>query len=238
MTRPRRYLFRQIFFLVVVAGLAWMLRELLLRAYHSAPLLIAVIVATMVLGILFILWRTWALEYEVTWIERFRDQRRHRLPLGTPRLLAPMAAMLGERRDQLSLPPAATRALLDGISLRLDESREISRYATGLLIFLGLLGTFWGLLLTIAAVSDAISSLQIVSGDGAQIFAKLRENLEGPLRGMSTAHASGERSPAHASPTLTALYATAIPRFLRVTRASARAARRASVIGWRPGDVK
>lgn len=187
MTRPRRYLFRQIVFLFVVGGLVWMLRDLLLRAYHSAPLLISVIVATMFLGILFILWRTWSLESEVTWIERFRDQRRHRLPLGTPRLLAPMAAMLGERRDQLSLPPVATRALLDGISLRLDESREISRYATGLLIFLGLLGTFWGLLLTIAAVSDAISSLQITSGDGAQIFAKLRENLEGPLKGMSTA---------------------------------------------------
>jgi hypothetical protein len=187
MTRPRRYLFRQILFLIAVGGLVYMLHELLLRAFHSAPLLIGVIIGCMLLGIIFILWRTWSLEAEVSWLESFRDSRRAHIPLRSPHLLAPMAAMLGERRNELSLSPVATRALLDGISLRLDESREISRYAIGLLIFLGLLGTFWGLLQTIAAVSDAISSLQVVSGDSAQMFARLKENIAGPLRGMSTA---------------------------------------------------
>ena len=188
MTRPRRYVLRQVIFLLVIAGIAWMLQDLLLRAYASSPMLIGVILAALVLGIIFILWRTWALEPEVAWIDRFRDPRLRQIAVGAPpRLLAPMAVMLGERRESLSLSPMAMRTLLDGISLRLEESREISRYAIGLLIFLGLLGTFWGLLQTIAAVSDAISSLQVTSGDAAQMFAKLKANIEGPLKGMSTA---------------------------------------------------
>src|SRR4029078_917846 len=139
MTRPRRYVLRQVIFLLVIAGIAWMLQDLLLRAYASSPMLIGVILAALALGIVFILWRTWALEPEVAWIDRFRDPRLRQIAVGAPpRLLAPMAVMLGERRESLSLSPMAMRTLLDGISLRLEESREISRYAIGLLIFLGL----------------------------------------------------------------------------------------------------
>ena len=95
--------------------------------------------------------------------------------------------MLGERQDQLRLSPTATRAVLDGIATRLDERRELTRYLIGLLIFLGLLGTFWGLLETIGAVADAIAGLQVASGDAIQMFGKLKQSIEGPLKGMSTA---------------------------------------------------
>jgi hypothetical protein len=108
-------------------------------------------------------------------------------PADAVNLLAPMAAMLGERQDQIRLSPTAARAVLDGIASRLDERRELARYMIGLLIFLGLLGTFWGLLQTIGAVADAINSLQVTAGDAIQMFAKLKGSIEGPLKGMSTA---------------------------------------------------
>jgi hypothetical protein len=101
--------------------------------------------------------------------------------------MAPMAAMMGDRQDNFRLSPTATRAMLDGIASRLDERRELSRYMIGLLIFLGLLGTFWGLLETIGAVADAIVGMQVTGGDAVQIFTKLKAGIEGPLKGMSTA---------------------------------------------------
>src|SRR4029079_18130717 len=73
------------------------------------------------------------------------------------------------------------------IATRLDERRELARYMIGLLIFLGLLGTFWGLLQTISAVADAINSLQVSAGDPISMFGKLKSSIEGPLKGMSTA---------------------------------------------------
>ena len=102
-------------------------------------------------------------------------------------LLAPLGVMLGERRADLRLSPTVTRALLDGIATRLDERRESTRYLIGLLIFLGLLGTFWGLLETIGSVADAIAGLKVSSSDAVQMFAQLKASIEGPLKGMSTA---------------------------------------------------
>ncbi len=186
MTRPRRFLLRMLLFLAAVSVVAWFLREPLVRTFWHNPVINGAILVTFVLGLLFIARQVLLLEREVRWLEGVsRDEPptagAHRL-----RLLAPMATMLGERRDKLRLSPMATRSLLDGIAARLDEQREISRYAIGLLIFLGLLGTFWGLLDTVSAVGDAISRLQL-GGDGAQMFSRLKENLEGPLKGMGTA---------------------------------------------------
>jgi hypothetical protein len=107
-----------------------------------------------------------------------------------PVLLAPMAAMLGERQDRITLSAMSTRSLLDSISSRLDESRDISRYLIGLLIFLGLLGTFWGLLQTVAAVGLTIRNLSVDSGDFATLFNTLQTGLEAPLSGMGTAFSS------------------------------------------------
>jgi len=131
---------------------------------------------------------------EVRWVETYQNARARLAGLPSPRLLAPMASMLaaresrtrdGEHRFTLSAP--AMRSLLDGISSRLDESRELSRYMTGLLIFLGLLGTFWGLLETIAAVSDVIGGMSVGSGDVTVMFEQLKSGLAKPMRGMATA---------------------------------------------------
>jgi hypothetical protein len=105
-----------------------------------------------------------------------------------------MATMLAPRDDsqkrRLTLSAAVTRGLLDSLASRLDESRELSRYATGLLIFLGLLGTFWGLLLTVSSVSDVIGGLSVGSGDINAMFEQLKAGLARPLHGMGTAFSS------------------------------------------------
>jgi hypothetical protein len=128
-----------------------------------------------------------ALEREVEWLETFRRNRPGLAGLGQPRLLAPMAAMIAEKRDRLTLSALAMRSLLDGIRSRLDETREISRYTVGLLIFLGLLGTFWGLIQTIGAIAEVIGGMTVGSGDLPTLFNQLKSGLEAPLRGMGTA---------------------------------------------------
>jgi len=176
-------------FLAAVAGLAWMLHEDLLRIFEHTPMLDSVILAVLLLGIFFIFRQVIILWPEVSWMRRYqaRELDAPPPPAEQVNLLAPMAAMLGERQDQIRLSPTATRAVLDGIATRLDERRELARYMIGLLIFLGLLGTFWGLLQTIGAVADAINSLQVNAGDAMQMFARLKGSIEGPLKGMSTA---------------------------------------------------
>jgi len=176
-------------FLAAVAGLGWVLHEDLLRIFAHTPTLDGVIVAVLLLGIFFIFRQVIILWPEIKWMRRYmaREPDAPAPPADTVNLLAPMAAMLGERQDEIRLSPTAGRAVLDGIATRLDERRELARYMIGLLIFLGLLGTFWGLLQTIGAVADAINSLQVSAGDAVQMFAKLKTSIEGPLKGMSTA---------------------------------------------------
>jgi hypothetical protein len=176
-------------FLAAVAGLAYVLHEDLLRVFLNTPILNSVIVAVLVIGIFFVMRQVISLWPEVKWLRRFHHREEGAPPLETQsiNLLAPLGTMLGERQDRFRLSPTATRAVLDGIATRLDERRDLTRYLIGLLIFLGLLGTFWGLLETISAVADAIGSLQVTGGDSIQMFAKLKESIEGPLKGMATA---------------------------------------------------
>lgn len=189
MSNPLPYLVRMLLFLAAVGGIAYLLHEDLLRVFMNTPILNSVIVAVLVIGIFFVMRQVIALWPEVRWLRRFQQREPGAPPLDiySIDLLAPMAAMLGERQDSFRLSPTATRALLDGIATRLDERRELSRYMIGLLIFLGLLGTFWGLLETIGAVADAIAGLQVSGGDAVQMFAKLKQGIEGPLKGMATA---------------------------------------------------
>lgn len=189
MSNPLPYLVRMLLFLAAVAGIAYLLHEDLLRVFLNTPILNSVIVGVLVVGIFFVMRQVIAVWPEVRWLRRFQQREPGAPPLDTYSidLLAPMAAMLGERQDSFRLSPTATRALLDGIATRLDERRELSRYMIGLLIFLGLLGTFWGLLETIGAVADAIAGLQVSGGDAVQMFAKLKQGIEGPLKGMATA---------------------------------------------------
>lgn len=188
MTKPRRYLLRMLLFLIAVGALMVPLIPVIERAFLNNVALNGVIVAVLLLGILYIVRQVWLLENDVRWVEAFDRDRPAEAP-PAPRLLTPMAAMIGDRRDRLTLSPAVMRSLLDGIASRLDEARDLSRYAIGLLIFLGLLGTFWGLLETVNTVGDAIAKLQI-GGDAATTFTQLKSSLEGPLRGMGTAFSS------------------------------------------------
>jgi hypothetical protein len=189
MSNPLPYLIRMLLFLAAVAGLAYLLHEDLLRVFLNTPILNGVIVGVLAIGIFFVMRQVISLWPEVRWLRRFqhREQGAPLLETHSINLLAPMAAMLGERQDNFRLSPTATRALLDGIATRLDERRELTRYLIGLLIFLGLLGTFWGLLETIGAVADAINGLQVTGGDAVQMFAKLKASIDGPLKGMATA---------------------------------------------------
>ncbi|BAI71595.1 hypothetical protein AZL_009570 [Azospirillum sp. B510] len=189
MTRPERFLTRMILFLVVVGAVAGLLFPALRAAFLNNAPLNGVILATLLAGIAFIFRQVLMLRPEVAWLEQYQNG----IPpasLQEPVLLAPMARMLGERRGRLTLSALSMRSLLDGIASRLDESRELSRYLIGLLIFLGLLGTFWGLLHTVQSVGGVIGSLSVQGGDVGTMFSHLQKGLEAPLVGMGTAFSS------------------------------------------------
>lgn len=187
MSRPKRFLTRMILFLMAVVVGAVFLFPMLRDAFFANPALNGMILGVLVIGIVFIFRMVLMLNPEVAWIENYR---RGSLSMHTPRLLGPMATMIGEKRKKLSLSALSLRSLLDSISARLDESRDISRYLIGLLIFLGLLGTFWGLLETVASVGGVIAGLEMPSADLGTAFRDLKLGLEAPLSGMGTAFSS------------------------------------------------
>jgi hypothetical protein len=189
MSGPQRYLARMVAFLLAVILIALGLGGPLLRAFMASPAFNGVILGVFVIGAVFVFRQVLLLRPEVSWIERFKRTEPGLTWLDSPKLLAPMAAMLGDRSGKrMSLSAQAMRSLLDGIASRLDESREIARYIIGLLIFLGLLGTFYGLMGTISAVGDTINNLRIEGdGDFTQQFTRLKDGLATPLTGMGTA---------------------------------------------------
>ena len=190
MTSPQRYLNRMAIFLLIAAAAVGSLYNQLLDSFMANPFINGVIIFVLVLGILFVFRQVWMLKVEVNWIETYRSERPGLSVTAAPKLLAPMATMFGERSDRLRLSTMSMRSILDGISARLDESRDLSRYLIGLLIFLGLLGTFWGLLQTVRSVADVISGLQVTGGDVNQVFDSLKSGLNAPLAGMGTAFSS------------------------------------------------
>jgi hypothetical protein len=197
MTRPTVYLIRMLLFLAAVAAVAVLLGPVLLTIFRHNVGLNSLIVFILLAGIAWNLRQVLRLSPEVTWVEAYQTGRQRLAALPLPKLLAPMASMLsarettgrpGQSHARLTLSATAARSLLDSISSRLDESRELSRYMTGLLIFLGLLGTFWGLLRTVSSVSEVIHGMSIgTSSDFNQMFEQLKSGLAGPLAGMGTA---------------------------------------------------
>ena len=194
MTRPTHYLYRMLAFLLAVAVLGVLLRDVLIDAVAVNPLLNGLILAVLLIGIGYNLRQVTRLTREVTWLDTFQKARPRLAGIPAPRLLAPMASMLAQRagkakdgQERFTLSGPATRSLLDSIASRLDESRELSRYTTGLLIFLGLLGTFWGLLLTVRSVGDVITGMSVGTGDINALFEQLKSGLSQPLKGMGTA---------------------------------------------------
>ena len=196
MTRPNTYLIRMLVFLLAVAAVAAVLSPSLLTAFQTNPLLNALILLVLLLGIGWNLVQVLRLTPEVRWAETFQQSRSRLAGLPPPVLLAPMASMLSQRpsgkpgTERFTLSAPAMRSLLDSLASRLDESRELSRYMTGLLIFLGLLGTFWGLLLTVGAVAAVINGMSVGSGDINALFDQLKSGLAKPLQGMGTAFSS------------------------------------------------
>jgi len=212
MTDTSKYLTRMVLFLVVIGLGTAVISDILIPIFRVNPFLNGLILAVIVLGSVLNFRQVVLLGPEAKWMERFGADtvqteetidgivpdnmgglRAEAEPDATTlRLLSPMARMLGEKRTRgrLNLSPLAMRTLLDGIASRLEESRDLSRYLTGLCIFLGLLGTFWGLLETVKSIAVVIQNLSVTGDDMAVVFNSLKKGLELPLHGMGTAFSS------------------------------------------------
>ena len=187
---PQVYLWRMIIFLIIAAFLALILYRQAYAAFQSNPGLNGVIIAVLLVGITLSFRQVIRLFPEVRWVNTFRIGEPGIEVERTPTLLAPMAALLGDRIGRMAISTQTMRSILDSILMRLDEGRDILRYLTGLLVFLGLLGTFWGLLQTVTSVGDTINSLDVSTGEAGVIFDNLKEGLSAPLAGMGTAFSS------------------------------------------------
>lgn len=192
-TKPGSYLTRMAIFVAIIVGVGALLYPALSDAFMANVVLNGLIIGVFIVGVIYTFRMAASLSPEVTWIEDFRRNRPGLTSQVPPKLLAPMASMMTEqRRDRPQLSTMSTRTILDSIRSRLDESRELSRYIVGLLVFLGLLGTFWGLLQTVNSVADVISDVN-VGGSGSSMdlwFSELKNGLAEPLGGMGTAFSS------------------------------------------------
>lgn len=189
MTQPSRYLIRMLAFLGCVALAAMVLHGPLKDAFLSNPGLDSLILAILLIGIGWNIRLVLRLAPAVRWVATMRQTDDRLLQETPPPLLSSVATALtaqsGRRRTALSTP--AMQSLLDSLSGRLEEGREVSRYIASLLVFLGLLGTFYGLLLTVGAVADVIAGMSIGNGDVQTMFDHLKAGLARPLHGMGTA---------------------------------------------------
>jgi hypothetical protein len=187
---PQIYLWRMMIFLIINAFLVLILSKQAIVAFMSNPGLNGVIIGTLAIGIVLVFRQVLGLFPEIKWVNSFRVADPGIEVERAPVLLAPMATLLGDRIGSMAISTQTMRSILDSILMRLDEERELSRYLVSLLIFLGLLGTFWGLLQTVTAVADTIRSLDVSSANTGVIFEDLKEGLTAPLGGMGTAFSS------------------------------------------------
>jgi len=191
MSNPRYHLFIMFLFITIVALVCALLYIPLKQAFMSNWGFNLIIVGALLVGILLNIRRVMTLEPEINWIKIFRTGTTGLSVANSPDLLKPLAKHLeGMHRDRFSLSALSLRTVLEGIRGRLDESREISRYLIGLLVFLGLLGTFWGLLATISSVGGVIGGLEIGNQNYDRMFEALKAGLQKPLQGMGTAFSS------------------------------------------------
>ncbi|QUS41393.1 flagellar motor protein MotA [Tardiphaga alba] len=190
LSSPGIFLFRMMVFLVLGGLIAAVLYKQIVTAFFANPGLNALIGGVLLIGIILSFRQVIRLYPEVRWVNGFRISDPGLVQDRRPVLLAPMAAILGgERSGRMSISQQTMRHLLDSIATRLDEARDISRYMTGLLVFLGLLGTFWGLIETVGSVGKVIEGLK-VGGDSGSLFDTLKEGLAAPLSGMGISFSS------------------------------------------------
>src|SRR6266568_6517994 len=189
LSSPRIFLVRMVVFLILCALVAVVLYKQILVAFLANPGLNTLIIGVLLIGIALAFRQVVRLFPEVNWVNSFRLADPGLAIERPPVLLAPMASILGDRIGRMTISSQTMRGILDSIAARLDEARDLSRYMTGLLIFLGLLGTFWGLIETVSSVGKVIEGLK-VGGDAASIFDSLKEGLAAPLGGMGISFSS------------------------------------------------
>jgi hypothetical protein len=190
LSSPSVFLVRMLVFLVLCTLVGVVLYKQIITAFFANPGLNALIGGVLFIGIILAFRQVIRLYPEVSWVNNFRIADPGLAPARHPKLLAPMAAILGgERTGRMTITQQTMRHLLDSIATRLDEARDISRYMTGLLVFLGLLGTFWGLIETVGSVGKVIDGLK-VGGDAGALFDTLKEGLAAPLGGMGISFSS------------------------------------------------
>lgn len=187
MSSPRIFLLRMVVFLILVGFLALILYRQIQTAFLANPGLNALIGGVLFIGIFLALRQVGKLFREVTWVNALHDGRVDEVE--PPVLLAPMATILGDKNGIGTISTLTLRAILDSLGTRLDESREIARYLVGLLVFLGLLGTFWGLLETVGSIGNVIKSMQ-TGADAAVMFDDLKNGLSAPIAGMAISFTS------------------------------------------------
>ncbi len=189
MNKLRRFILRMTLFLLTVFLLIGILSKSLIPFFYTNPALNALIVFVLFIGIMHSYRQVITLGVEIRWLDLVKNNRLRRSS-DSPKLLSSIARILGDSPNIDGLSALSSRTMLDSVNLRLDESRDISRYLIGLLVFLGLLGTFWGLLVTISSVGDVIKSMNIIEGDTLNTLSNLKNGLEKPLSGMGTAFSS------------------------------------------------
>src|SRR6201994_5037862 len=189
LSSPRIFLFRMLVFVVLGGLVTFLLYKQIQVAFMANPGLNTVILAVLFIGIVLTLRQVLRLYPEIAWVNNFRLADPGLAVERPPVLLAPMAAILGSRVGRTAISAQLMRSILDSIGTRLDEARDISRYMTGLLVFLGLLGTFWGLIETVSSVGGVIQGLK-VGGDAGALFDTLKEGLAAPLGGMGISFSS------------------------------------------------
>lgn len=181
--------------MLIVCGLvgagAWAIHGQIIDIVSANLLLNGLIACVFLIGVLTCFWQVWILAQSVYWIENFVRGTPGTEDDAPPRLLAPLAALLRSRMARMSISASSSRSIQESVAQRIDEARDITRYLINLLVFLGLLGTFWGLATTVPAVVETIRSLAPQEGEtGMEVFEKLMGGLESQLGGMGTAFSS------------------------------------------------
>jgi hypothetical protein len=190
LSSPRIFLVRMAIFLALAVLIAIVLYEQIANAFMANPGLNGLIFGVLGIGVALTFRQVTRLLPEVRWVNSYRVSDPGIALRDSPVMLAPMASLLGSNRQgRASVSTATLRSILDSVGSRLDESRDMNRYLTGLLVFLGLLGTFWGLLETVGSISNVIGSLG-GTGDSAVMFEDLKQGLAAPLSGMGIAFSS------------------------------------------------
>jgi hypothetical protein len=190
-SQPIRAITQMLLVCALVGAGAWAIHGQIIDILRTNPLLNGLIALVFIIGVLTCFWQVWILAQSVYWIENFVRNAPGTENDAPPRLLAPLAALLRSRTARMSISATSSRSIQDSVVQRIDEARDITRYLINLLVFLGLLGTFWGLATTVPAVVETIRNLAPQDGEtGMDVFSKLMGGLESQLGGMGTAFSS------------------------------------------------